>query len=445
MIKQRNPQAKTRRDAGSRGLPPDGLAAALQHSARLIAAVRSGQNLTQALANLVASDDPAALRQRAAIQDTAYGSLRDHALGPALLRPLLRNPPPEPIYSLLLAARYRLDTRPENAHTIVDQAVEAATTLHTARFGGLVNAVLRNYVRRRSELHTQAAQHDEARYRHPYWWIERVRTELPQHWIDVLDAGNCRPPMALRVNRRRCDSSTLLRALAEAGIDATALGGSAIALATPRPITEIPGFSQGWCSVQDPGAQHSAGLLDLHPGQRVLDACAAPGGKTAHILETADVALTALELSPERMARVAENLNRLGLQADLRVADCRNLEDWWNGERYDRVLADVPCSASGVVRRHPDIKWLRRNTDIPAFAQQQAEIMDRLWQTLAPGGKMLYVTCSVFDLENVLQVEEFCRRHADARRLPIAGKPYRQLLPCAQHDGFFYALLAKRE
>ena len=444
MTKPRRPHAKNRRDHGPR-LPPDSLAAALHHSARLIAAVRNGQTLTQAIAELAASDDPAALRQRAAIQDTAYGSLRDHALGQAVLHPLLRAEPPEPIYSLLLAARYRLDTRPENAHTIVDQAVEAAPTLHTARFGGLVNAVLRNYVRRRSELHTQAAQHDEARYRHPYWWIERVRTELPQHWVDVLDAGNRHPPMALRVNRRRCDPPTLLSALAEAGIDATAIGGSAIALATPRPITEIPGFHQGWCSVQDPGAQHCAGLLDLQPGQRVLDACAAPGGKTAHILESADVALTALEISPGRMARVRDNLRRLGLRAELRVADCRHLDDWWDGEPFDRILADVPCSASGVVRRHPDIKWLRRDTDIPAFARQQAEIMDHLWHTLAPGGKMLYVTCSVFDAENVLQVVEFCRRHADARRLPIAGKPYRQLLPCAQHDGFFYALLAKRE
>ncbi|MCB1906716.1 MAG: 16S rRNA (cytosine(967)-C(5))-methyltransferase RsmB [Rhodocyclaceae bacterium] len=423
--------------------PPDSLAYALCHCARLIAAVRSGHTLTQGFANLAALADPSFDRQRPAIQDITYGTLRDHALGAALLAPLLRSEPPEPVYSLLLAARHRLDARPQQAHTLVDQAVAAAGTMHHGRLTGLVNGVLRSYLRRREELAGLAARTDEASHRHPAWWIDRLRHEQPAHWREILEAGNDRPPMALRINRRRSDVPSMLSALAEAGIEATPLGRESLWLPAPRPVDQIPGFTAGLCSIQDPGAQQAAYLMDLAPGQRVLDACAAPGGKTAHILELADVSLTALDSSPERMPRIAQNLQRLGLEAELRVADCRELDAWWDGRPYQRILADVPCSASGVVRRHPDIKWLRRPQDIAGFAGQQAAILDRLWQTLAPGGKMLYVTCSIFAAENILQVEDFRQRHADAEALPIEGRPHRQLLPCAHHDGFFLALFTK--
>ncbi len=197
------------------------------------------------------------------------------------------------------------------------------------------------------------------------------------------------------------------------------------------------------CSCGRRAAQRAAALLDLHEGQRVLDACAAPGGKSAHILETADVALTALDSSPVRAQRISENLARLGLAAEVKASDCRKLDAWWDGRPFERILADVPCSASGVVRRNPDIKWLRRSDDIPRFAAQQAEILEALWQTLAPGGKMLYATCSVFAEENGDQITAFAARHPDCRRLPIAGQLDCQYLPCAEHDGFFYALLEK--
>jgi 16S rRNA (cytosine967-C5)-methyltransferase len=222
------------------------------------------------------------------------------------------------------------------------------------------------------------------------------------------------------------------------------LGDTALLLDMPVPVERLPGFREGRVSVQDWGAQQAASLLDVRDGMRVLDACAAPGGKTAHLLERAELDLTALELDPQRARRIAENLDRLGLKANIKVVDASRPGGWWDGRPFDRILADVPCSASGVARRHPDIKWLRRATDVAAFAQTQAVILDALWPLLTPGGKMLYCTCSVFAEENGDQVRAFAARHPDVRRLPTGGAdPELQLLPTASHDGFYYALLEK--
>jgi 16S rRNA (cytosine967-C5)-methyltransferase len=222
------------------------------------------------------------------------------------------------------------------------------------------------------------------------------------------------------------------------------VGEAGLLLGRPVPVERLPGFFEGLASVQDLGAQQAAPLLDVRPGMRVLDACAAPGGKSAHLLELAAIELLALDSDAARLARVRENLDRLGLAAELKAADCRRLADWWDGRPFERVLADVPCSASGVVRRHPDIKWLRRDADIDGFAATQAQILEALWLVLAPGGRLLYATCSVFPEENALRVAAFAARHVDCRRLPMGGAPERQLLPQAEHDGFFYALLEKR-
>lgn len=249
--------------------------------------------------------------------------------------------------------------------------------------------------------------------------------------------------MSLRVNRRKTTVEAMLDRLGQAGIDARPLTGDAIRIERAVAVSRIPGFEEGWVSVQDAGAQQAAQRLNLQDGLRVLDACAAPGGKTAHILETADVELTALELDPQRAQRVTSNLQRLGLSAQVKVADCRQLSAWWDGKPFDRILADVPCSASGVVRRHPDIKWLRRNEDISGFARQQAEILDALWQTLAPGGTMLYASCSVFDEENIEQIKRFKRRHPEAIVPNPDAEELLRLLPDADHDGFFYAQLHK--
>lgn len=424
-------------------LRPESLAAALAHAARLVARVRAGHTLSTGLEHLWQQEPELTPGQRGAIQDLAYTSLRAFGYAEALLAPLLHSPPPEPLYSLLLVALNRLEARPDIAHTLVDQCVQAAAAEFDGKLRGLVNAILRNYLRRAPELRNHAAAQEVAAWRHPAWWIARLRSAYPDQHQAILSAGNSHPPMALRTNLRRTSVEALRQRLTDEGIAATRGPGAALLLAEPQPVTRIPGFLEGWCSVQDPAAQRAAAALDLHPGQRVLDACAAPGGKSAHILEYCAVELTAIELSPARLRRVAENLDRLGLQAELRTADCRATEQWWDGRPFDRILADVPCSASGVVRRHPDIKWLRRNEDIPQFVKQQTEILERLWHTLVPGGKMLYATCSVFPEENSMQIERFVRNHANARRLALADGADGQLLPCAEHDGFFYALLEK--
>lgn len=432
-----------RQSAPAPRLPEDSLAYALLTSARLIADVTAGQTLTEALAVLWKSRPDTPAGTRGAILDLTYGCLRDYGRQDFILAKLLQKPLPEPLQSLLRVALHRLGVRADTAHTVVDQAVEAAATLLAGKFKGVVNGVLRNALRQSADLERAADADMMAEFRHPPWWIRRLRNQYPESWRSILGAGNTHPPMALRINRRRTNLRATLEAFAAADLPVRELANGALLLERPVPVARIPGFAEGLLSVQDAGAQHAARLLDLADGQRVLDACAAPGGKAAHILERADVSLLALDSDPQRAMRVTENLTRLGLVAEVRTADCRDLGRWWDGRPFERILADVPCSASGVVRRNPDIKWLRRSDDIPRFAAQQAEILEALWQVLAPGGRMLYATCSVFAEENQEQIAGFAGRHADCRQLPIGGQPDCQYLPCAEHDGFFYALLEK--
>jgi len=247
----------------------------------------------------------------------------------------------------------------------------------------------------------------------------------------------------LRVNRRRLNAAQYLAKLGERGIKGEPVGAQAILLERPVSIESLPGFGAGEVSVQDAGAQLAAPLLDVRPGMRVLDACAAPGGKAGHILELADCALTALDSDPARAPRISDNLARLGFSARVVCADCSAPAGWWDGAPFERILLDAPCTASGVVKRHPDIKWLRRESDIARLAATQSRMLDALWQQLAPGGKLLYATCSVFPQENAQTIESFLARTNGVRRLPVAGTEGGQLLPDAQQDGFFYALLEK--
>ena len=388
---------------------------------------------------------------RAGAMDLTYTTLRDYGRGDFLLAQLTaKRLPDDLVHSLLLVALSRLERRPEDAHTLVNQATDAAKEIGNGRYKGVVNGVLRNFLRRQGELSTAADADSVARFRHPAWWISRIRADHPQHWQAILAAGNSHPPMCLRVQRRRVTSTNWQDSLTGEGIDARALNAEAYLLTRPIPVERIPGFADGLCSVQDFGAQAAAHLLDLSDGMSVLDACAAPGGKAAHVLELADVRLTALDIDERRLQRVQSNLDRLGLSATLKVGDAAKLDTWWDGQSFERILADVPCTASGVVRRHPDAKWLRRETDLRSFARQQANIIDVLWQTLARGGKMLYCTCSLFDQENAAQIASFMARHPDAQRLPTHLNTPTQsdlelkLLPTAEHDGFYYALLQKR-
>jgi 16S rRNA (cytosine967-C5)-methyltransferase len=419
------------------------LAEALLGAAQLIAAVLGGRNFDVALAA-----SPLTGVTRAAAMDLGYTALRAFGRGDFLLGLLLAKPLKDrTARGLLLVALARLEARPDEAHTTVDQAVTAAARLAQGQFKGLVNGVLRSFLRRREELLIQADADPVARWQHPAWWIARLQQDHPAHWQSILAAGNTHPPLCLRINVRRVTSADFLRQLAVADIAASALDDTAILLDRPVPVERIPGFGGGLCSVQDWGAQAAAGLLGVRDGMRVLDACAAPGGKAAHLLETAGIDLTALDADATRAARITDNLRRLGLAATVKVSDAREVDTWWDGRPFDRILADVPCSASGVVRRHPDAKWLRRESDIAGFAATQRAIVDALWRTLAPGGRMLYASCSVFGEENARQVETFVGRHVDARRLPIPGTTTldAQLhhLPDAEHDGFYYALLQK--
>ena len=416
---------------------------ALARAAELVGAVLGGGNLTEAFEHMLATHPGWPDATRGAVRDLAWSTLRDFRRSGVVLDRLLHTPPAPAIHGLLLVALTRLRQRPEQAHTVVDQAVQAAHELMPG-LKNMVNGVLRNALRQRDQWESWAEADEEARLGFPRWWIARLRASAGESWEAALAAGNQRPPMAIRVNTRRTTIDAVLAGLEGAGLIVRRLDNDALLLDRPVPVGRLPGFSDGLLSVQDAGAQWAARLLAPLAGERVLDACAAPGGKTAHLLECADVELLALELDSLRAQRVDSNLARLGLTARVQVADCRRVERWWDGRPFDRILADVPCSASGVARRHPDIKWLRRETDIAQFAAQQAEILDALWQTLAPGGTMLYVTCSVFDEENAGQIARFCALHADAERVPVCGEPDLKLLPNAEHDGFYYALLRKQ-
>lgn len=407
----------------------------------------AGRNLNEVLQALHARHASLTPQQRAAIQDLSYGALRHYGRYAAILDLLMQKPlTDESVKGVLLASLHQLENRKAAAHAVVDHAVQAVQALHKPWAKGLVNAVLRNFLRSRESLLERAEQSSEmARYSHPQWWIDKLRQQYPANWQTMLAANNAHPPMTLRVNRRKSTVGAYAELLSEHGMEADMLGESALRLRQPVAVAKLPGFAGGVVSVQDAGAQRAAQLLDAADGMRVLDACAAPGGKTAHLLELADVEVTSLDNDPARLEKIGENLRRLGLQADCRCGDAAEPAAWWDGVAFQRILADVPCSASGVVRRHPDIKWLRRDSDIAGFAEQQRKILDALWPLLARGGKLLYVTCSVFAEENQRQIESFLEQHPDARRLPLADAEMTdgQLIPNDSHDGFFYALLAK--
>jgi len=418
------------------------LADALCAAAPLVARVAAGRSLPAGFERSAAGIPASA---RPAVADLCFGTLRRYGRSQAIVAALSRrSAATEPVVEALLwCALYALESGRYADYTVVDQAALACVGLRKPGAKAYVNALLRNFLRSRQAIEARLASNPVARHQYPGWWIERLRSAYPERWQEVLAAGNMHPPMCLRVNCRRTTAETYAARLAAEGIAARRIGANGLLLERPIPVERVPGFSQGDVSVQDAGAQRAAMYLDLRAGQQVLDACAAPGGKTAHLLETAAITLTALDVDTERCADVERNLSRLGLAAAVRSADCSAPETWWNGAPFDRILADVPCSASGVVRRHPDIKWLRRSTDLPTFAARQARILDALWRTLAPGGKLLYVTCSVFPEENGSVVDGFLARAPGALRTGLPDGVAGQLFPDAEHDGFFFALLEK--
>ena len=415
--------------------------------------VLGGGSLTEAMGGVRASG-----ALRSAVQDLAFSALRDFGRADAALSSLLQKKPTASLHGLLLAAVTELSGRPRNPYAVVDQAVEAAARIaprNAAGAKGLVNAVLRNFLRQQDALLATANAREPGKYRHPQWWVDRVRAAWPEDWERLLEVANTPPPMILRVNARRMTGREYLGLLHDKAIEAHLLDAQAVRLERPMSVERLPQFKEGGVSVQDWGAQQAARLLDVQNGMRVLDACAAPGGKTAHIAEIADCDLTASDVDAKRISRVSETLGRLGLRANVLVDNA--MEPSFIGKKgpYDRILADVPCSASGVVRRHPDIKWLRRESDIGKFCRIQSAILASLWRLLAPGGKLLYATCSVFPEENAHRITAFLADCSDARRLPLdtahslggletdSWRDGSQLMPGENNDGFFYALLEK--
>lgn len=427
---------------------PDSLSFSLHGAAQAVAAVGRGVALPQALSQIF-TQTQASPQARGAMQDISYHCLRRLGLAEALLETMTpRRVEPEILHALLCCALTLLidkdhDGTPRyNAFTVVDQAVSAvAVDSSMARGKGMANAILRRFLRERDTLLQETMRNPIAQWNYPKWWITNVQSAYPHDWQAILQAGNAAPPLTLRVNRRKTAIDDYLTLLTNEDIEAQRIGTDAIRLMQPIPVHRIPGFEDGLASVQDAAAQLAAPLLDLHDGMRVLDACAAPGGKTGHILETADVELLALDSDPRRLQRIEENLQRLQLHASLHAGDASQ-HDWWDGQPFDRILADVPCTASGIVRRHPDIRWLRRPEDATQLSSISAKILDNLWQMLRPDGKLLFVTCSLWPQESERQAADFAQRNA-ATRLSAPG----QLLPTADgqqnHDGLFYALFQK--
>ena len=402
---------------------------------------------------------------RPGVQALAFHALRWLGRAEALRQQLAKRPPPPEADALLcvaLALACSEEDAPYTAHTLVDQAVEAAkrsdATLHQASF---INGCLRRFLREQGELMALTEKSPQAVWNHPQWWIDRVRKDHPAQWQEILRANNSRAPLILRINERKTTQAQYVQALLAMDIGAFPVGEHGVVLTEARPVTALPGFAEGHFSVQDAAAQLAAPLLlnELRPAGgdaarlNILDACAAPGGKTAHLLELADCEVTALDIDARRCERIAQNLQRLGLQAHIVVGDASRPKDWWDGRLYDGILLDAPCTASGIVRRHPDVRWLRRPTDIAQLASIQAKLLDTLWPLLKPGGRMVYCTCSVFRAEGEQQIQTFVAHHTDALLMPSPG----HLLPQSgasdavfpdnllrEHDGFYYALLEKR-
>lgn len=394
-------------------------------------------------------------RERALTQALCYGVLRWLPKLQAICQQLLRNPLRErdtDIQVLLFIGLFQQLYLRIPDHAVISATVNVARTLQKKWAVALVNAVLRNFQRQRETL--LARLEINAQLAHPAWLLDRLQTNWPEHWQTIVEANNSQPPLVLRVNQRRSSRTAYLHQLREAQIEAKPIAyvDSGVTLEQAVEIPHLPGFAQGVVSVQDGGAQLVAALLDVPTGARVLDACAAPGGKTLHLLERYEInKLVALDKDAHRVAMIHDNLQRLGLTAEVLCADATQPQTWWDGQLFDRILLDVPCSGSGIIRRHPDIKYLKQVSDIKALAQQQRKLLETLWHLLAPNGILLYVTCSVFAKENYLQLQRFLETHQEAHELKIVaewGYPMpigRQILPSADQpfDGFYYARLVK--
>lgn len=430
----------------------------LQAAAGLLMAVQAGQSLTKALLSVDATLRPGA-------QALSFHALRWLGRAGALRQQLAKKPPPPEADALLcvvLALIWREEDAPYAPHTLVDQAVEAAkrspATAHQASF---INGCLRRFLRERDSLVARTDANPQAVWNHPQWWVDQLRKDHPAQWQAILRASNAKAPLVLRINILKTTVAQYIQVLAAINIIAYQVGDYGVMLAHAQSVPSLPGYGQGLFSVQDAAAQLAAPLLltDLKPTDgtplNLLDACAAPGGKTAHLLELLGSAgeVTALDIDAQRCKTITLNLARLGLAANVLVGDAAKPADWWDGRLFDGILLDAPCTASGIVRRHPDVRWLRRPSDIAQLASVQALLLKTLWPLLKPGGQLVYCTCSIFKAEGASQAQTFLANHNDAVLMPSAGHLLPQSSPLGadfpdnllrEHDGFYYARFKKQ-
>ena len=427
----------------------------LQATALVVQAVKEGRSLTTQI-------DSVATELRPGVQALSFQVMRQWGRALALRGKLASKAPPPAADALLctaLALCWRDSDAPYPVHTLVNQTVEAAQKQrHTKAQSGFINACLRRFMRERTALIEQTDGFLEARWNHPAWWIERLQKDYPEHWQSLLDTAQRPAPMTLRVNVKHQSVQNYQGQLNEVGIMSKPVGAQGLQLEKPVPVQRLPGFSQGHVSVQDAAAQLAAPLLthgmDTQHPWRILDACAAPGGKTGHLLELLENAqVWALDVDSHRAERIEQNLTRTGVHAKVITGDAMRTADWWDGVPFDAILLDAPCTASGVVRRHPDVRWLRRATDSAQLAGIQRQILQALWPLLTPGGKLLYCTCSIFKAEGDGSIQAFLQHNTDAQLHPSPGHLIPGQVPeglpfkhnaLGEHDGFYYALLEKR-
>ncbi|MBD8165552.1 16S rRNA (cytosine(967)-C(5))-methyltransferase RsmB [Erwinia persicina] len=411
--------------------------------------VEQGQSLSNVLP---AAQKTVGEKDAALLQELCYGVLRTLPQQEWIISKLMSRPmtgKQRTIHYLIMVGLYQLMYTRIPAHAALAETVEGAIALKRQQLKGLINGVLRQFQRQQEALMQQMNEGDQ-QYLHPKWLLERLKRAWPGQWKHIVEANNQRPPMWLRVNRNHHSRDAWLALLEESGKTAFAhpQHSDALRLEAPCAVGLLPGFTEGWVTVQDASAQGCVALLDPQNGEKILDLCAAPGGKTTHILEAAPRAeVMAVDVDAQRLARISENLQRLNMQAEVKLGDGRTPQDWCGNTQFDRILLDAPCSATGVIRRHPDIKWLRRDRDIPELALLQQQILDAVWPHLKSGGTMLYATCSILPEENALQITQFLQRHADARLCDTGdqAQPGIQVFPQIDGgDGFYYAKLIKQ-
>ena len=417
-------------------------------AAMIVEQVLLGKNLDKSFDLILKKYNNSEIDNLSQIKDMVYGAIRDLGKSNFYINKLVKNKIENRcLEALLHIALFQITHERSNNFTLVNEAVDAAKKIDHKK-SAFINAVLRNFLRKKDELEQELNEEESAVYSYPNWWIQKVKNEYPKNWKDILTIGNQRPPLALRINLKKIGVNEYSAILDEHEIIHTLVGGECLIINTPLGVDKIPGFLEGKVSVQDFGAQFAAHLIDIKKGHKVLDACSAPGGKACHMLELNSIELLAIESNKKRTTKIQENLDRQGFKAKVLNDKISSQNEWWDKEFFDRILLDVPCSASGIIRRHVDIKWLRRTSDFKSFGDNQLFLLKSAWPMLKENGKLLYVTCSIFKEENRDVIEKFKQDLGNVSELNInfpsnIAHIKNQILPSSNHDGLFYALLQK--